>query len=304
MNKFKQILLLSCIILIFASCDDDDDGPTSEPLRDADEVRLENEITINQFLEDHYIEQQPNQANPNFNRIVFKPINSTDAPSDAVAVKDSELLKSKTITQNNIEYDLFYVQIREGAASERKPTFADSLLVTYEGFTIENELFDGTPNPIWLDGSNLVVGFREAMTEYRGSSGFVENPDGSFAFNDDFGIGAVIIPSGLAYFATPPINSGIERYKPIVFTYQLYRSRLIDHDRDGIPSYMEDLNGTRRLNDVDTDGDRIFNYLDEDDDGDGVPTRDEITIEEDGTIVFPDSNGNGTPDYLDSTYPE
>lgn len=303
MKKFKYLFFAIILSALFIQCSDDDDASSAPPLRDEDEVRLENEIEINDFLEQYYFSLEENTNNPNFERIVFRKLDAENTPEDAIPLIDSEFLESKTILQGEEEYELFYLKIREGFSSQRKPTFADSILITYEGFTIENQVFDGSSSPIWLDQTTVVTGFREAMVEYRGSSGFVENSDGSFAFNDDFGIGAVIIPSGLGYFATPPANTGIGAYKPIVFTFQMYRSRLTDHDQDGIPSYMEDLNGTRRLNDVDTDGDRIFNYLDDDDDGDGVPTREEIIIEEDGTIVFPDSNGNGTPDYLDPTYP-
>ena len=64
--------------------------------------------------------------------------------------------------------------------------------------------------------------------------------------------------------------------------------------------YMEiDGEGYDALYDYDTDEDGLPNYSDPDDDGDGKPTRDEIIINEDGSIEFPDSNGNGTPDYLD-----
>ena len=42
------------------------------------------------------------------------------------------------------------------------------------------------------------------------------------------------------------------------------------------------------------------NYVDPDDDGDGRPTEDEIEINEDGTITFPDTDGDGVVDYLDS----
>ena len=43
------------------------------------------------------------------------------------------------------------------------------------------------------------------------------------------------------------------------------------------------------------------NFLDPDDDGDFTPTREEIIINPDGSLIFPDSNGNGIPDYLDPT---
>jgi len=42
------------------------------------------------------------------------------------------------------------------------------------------------------------------------------------------------------------------------------------------------------------------NYLDADDDGDGIPTRDEISDENGNIIIpYPDADGDGVPDYLD-----
>ena len=60
------------------------------------------------------------------------------------------------------------------------------------------------------------------------------------------------------------------------------------------------LNGDQRLNNDNSDGDASPDYLDRDDDGDFIPTREEISDEE-GNIVFPypDKDGDGTPDYLD-----
>ena len=52
--------------------------------------------------------------------------------------------------------------------------------------------------------------------------------------------------------------------------------------------------------DDDTDGDLAPNYSDADDDGDGRPTSDEIVVNADGSITFPDEDNDGTPDYLDS----
>ena len=117
---------------------------------------------------------------------------------------------------------------------------------------------------------------------------------------EDYGIGAVFIPSGLAYYQFPSTNV-ISPYEQLIFTFELFASEIADHDGDGIPSYMEDLNGNQYLWDDDTDGNGVPNYLDVDDDGDGRLTKDEIIVHEDGTIEFPDTNGNGIPDYLDKT---
>jgi len=142
------------------------------------------------------------------------------------------------------------------------------------------------------------------MNEFRGSTSFEENPDGTISFDDNFGIGTVFIPSGIAYYASPPSGSGIAAYEPIIFNIQLYKSIESDHDQDGVPSWMEDINEDRRLTNDDTDGDNIPNFADIDDDGDGILTEDEIEFDAEGNLILPDSNGNGTPDYLDPTFPE
>lgn len=69
-----------------------------------------------------------------------------------------------------------------------------------------------------------------------------------------------------------------------------------DDDNDGIPNAFEDFNGDGVFDD-DTDGDGIFNYLDEDDDGDGIPTIDEAK-DEDGNPL--DTDGDSDVDYLDN----
>jgi hypothetical protein len=67
---------------------------------------------------------------------------------------------------------------------------------------------------------------------------------------------------------------------------------------------MEDINEDRRITNDDSDGDNIPDFADINDDGDGTLTEDEIEFDAEGNLIFPDSNGNGTPDYLDSTFPE
>lgn len=116
------------------------------------------------------------------------------------------------------------------------------------------------------------------------------------------------MPSGLAYFNNPPLGSGIDLYDPLIFQVGvgLYEENT-DYDNDGIPSIMEDLNNDGVLSNDNTDLEQertsgfsfLPNHLDTDDDQDGTPTRDEIIIDAEGNISFPDTDGDGTPDYLD-----
>ena len=63
-----------------------------------------------------------------------------------------------------------------------------------------------------------------------------------------------------------------------------------------VPDYLEP-------NNRDTDGNSIFDYLDGDDDGDGMATLDELDANTDtfGDALVPDDLDNeGIPDYLDA----
>ena len=65
-----------------------------------------------------------------------------------------------------------------------------------------------------------------------------------------------------------------------------------DDDNDGIITKNEDIDDDGDPTNDDTDGDGKPNYLDNDDDGDGLLTAQESSTE--------DADGNGTIDYLDS----
>jgi hypothetical protein len=56
------------------------------------------------------------------------------------------------------------------------------------------------------------------------------------------------------------------------------------------------------LNPDDTDNDGIPNFLDSDDDGDGILTKNELNLDSSGNPILPhpDCDGDGIPDYLDA----
>lgn len=83
---------------------------------------------------------------------------------------------------------------------------------------------------------------------------------------------------------------------------------LIEDDNDGIPAELEDINNNGILDDDDTDGDGLPNYLDDDDDGDNVKTIDEGIVYDADTETLTARNtdeesedpDNLIPDYLDN----
>ena len=77
---------------------------------------------------------------------------------------------------------------------------------------------------------------------------------------------------------------------------------LTEDDNDGIPATLEDINGNGNLKDDDTDKDGIPNYLDVDDDGDNVLTKDEKPNPNNDNDLrdAQDTDKDGIPDYLDT----
>ncbi|WP_431133664.1 DUF6252 family protein [Psychroserpens mesophilus] len=70
-----------------------------------------------------------------------------------------------------------------------------------------------------------------------------------------------------------------------------------DSDGDGIPDIFEDFNGDEDLDNDDSDSDGTPNYLDDDDDGDGILTINEAK-DIDGNPI--DTDGDNDVDYLDT----
>lgn len=82
----------------------------------------------------------------------------------------------------------------------------------------------------------------------------------------------------------------------------IFTTQLTEDDNDGIPALYEDINGNGNLDDDDTDGDGLPNYLDMDDDGDNVLTTAEgVNFDETVLLTFArDTDNDGIPDYLDN----
>ena len=300
LNKFLLACLFFAAVLI--SCSKDDDTPEPVPPRDRGEVELEDQEALQAYLETHFYnyEEFENPADDFDFKLEIDSISGSN--SDKTPLIQSPKLITKNVTFAGVDYKLYVLKVREGAG-ERQAKFSDSTYVSYEGTLLDNTKFDGSVTPVWFDLTEVITGFSRAFEEFKGASGFTVRADNTINWNKDYGIGAVFMPSGLGYFATPPSPSPeISQYSPLVFTFDLYGVNEADHDRDGVPSWKEDLNDDKILSNDDTDKDGRPNYGDDDDDGDFIPTLEEIKV--DGEIVFPypDFDEDGTPDYLDPDY--
>lgn len=295
--RLNKILMLSLFLsAVFISCEKDN-GNEPIPVRDRGEQEEKDRQALEAYLATHFYNYEDfENPPPDFDNVIeFDTISGENA--DKIPLIESDLLETKSFTMDDVEYTLYILKIREGVGEA--PTFADSTFITYEGEFLSGVTFDNSVNPVWFDLTGIVPGLTQALTEFKGSSGFSVNFDNTVTWNNDYGIGAVFMPSGLAYFNSNP-SSPIPPYSPLIFGFNLYKVNQADHDQDGIPSYMEDINGDQLVDNDDTDKDNRNNFRDPDDDNDFIPTREEIVIKEDGSIEFTDSDADGTPDYLES----
>ncbi len=287
MNRKVSLLFTTLIIAsLWTSCrkDDDLDGAEGVPLRDRVEEAAESQAEIEEFLRTHFYNYEEFE-NPTAD-FDYRIVIDTLAGDNLDKTPLMEQVRSKPVNdprESGFMYTLYYLVVNEGGGDEI--SFADTATLRFEGrhFTEEVsvseyfELFSSSATPINFDLTGVVNGFQDALVEFRGAASQETNPDGSITF-EDFGIGAVFVPSGLGYFADVPPSSGIPLYAQLVFTFNTYARQVGDQDQDGIPSVFEDLNGNQTEEDDDTDGDGNFNIFDADDDNDGRPTRDEIII--------------------------
>ncbi len=293
MKITKRIIVLLIGIIAISSCRPDDDNGVI-PERDRAEVDLEDQLELTEFLQTHfwnYEEFATIAPGAEFN-IELDTIEGTNA--NKIPLIDQ--VTSSVLNREGIDYTIYTLKARQGGGT-LSPTFADSALVSYQGFTLDRQVFDGSSNAVWFDLNNVVSGFMEGITQFNEAISISQNSDGTLSFSDS-GVGAVFMPSGVGYFSRS--QTGIPAYSPIAFTFKVRKVNITDHDSDGVLSMYEDLNADRNLTSPDdadnTDGDFFttstgvsrfgFNYIDNDDDGDGV-----LTIFEN-----PDPNGDGNPD--------
>ena len=315
----KRSMLLVVLVLSIWACNNDDDlDVISVPPRMLSEVEAENDEEIREYLETHFYNYEDFQNPPmDFDfRIVFDTIAGANADkiplmdqvsSEQIEVSSSEfgLSEDETVT-----HTYYYLTARNGVGEN--PTVADSVYVRYRGSLLDSTDFDGSFEiPVWFDLAQIqgpqqgARGFAEAMPNFEAGGNIVDNGNGTF-FVEDYGIGAMFLPSGLGFFN---VSQGeIPAYSPLIFTVDLWVIEETDHDGDGVISILEDVNGDGYLYNDNTDEQqeedsnllvRFSDFLDTDDDGDGTLTRDEIIIDDEGNVTFPDGDNDGIPDYLD-----
>ncbi|MFV0540081.1 MAG: FKBP-type peptidyl-prolyl cis-trans isomerase [Aestuariibaculum sp.] len=306
MKLRKIYLLVLGMVLTIAACNKDDDSATVE-MRDRSEQQVADKDSLIKYLNTHYYNSEAisnDVPNPFIKDIVITELlDGETLPEGHTMLIDA--IETKTCVYAETDYEYYILRINQGGG-EKKPAFTDNVLVNYEGFTLSGTIFDSAVNPVTFDLITLLEGWRRVMPEFNVSEGYTENNDGTVSYSNP-GVGVMFLPSGLAYFSGS--GTGYSAYSPLIFKFELFQTTQNDHDGDGVPSYLEDINGDGQITldnntneaddtDDDTDDDGVPDYSDTDDDGDGVLTKYE-DINNDGDPTNDDTDNDGIPNYLD-----
>lgn len=334
--KFKNLrfsLYLLVIIVAFVSCEEDDAPVVTFEERDRAEQQIADKDSLLGYLSSHYYNSsffEPN-SNQKYTDIVITKLEEGEVVPvgnslliDAVETHFTEFL--------DVEYEYYILRLNQGGGEG--PKFTDAVRVRYEGTSANtNEVFDviSTPNDLTLVGNGFstfgtIKAWQLILPTFDTAVNFDIDGNGNVNYQN-FGLGVMFVPSGLAYFSG---TSTGRAYDNLIFKFELLQYEELDHDQDGLPSYAEDLDGDTNVNNDDTDGDQFPNYVDADDDGDGVLTFDELLqntrsfnegeeepvlneneyelsrATSDGittitTVTALDTNNNGILDYLDES---
>ena len=307
----RKLLLISFIGFL-TSCGKDNglDGPITVRPASLDSIRAVNEEELVGFLQSHTYKE--NQIAPATDGDLSL-WDDTRLGVVSIKVRPSEFnLDPSDYTTTEIEegiaHNLYYFRVNPGVG--KQPTVADSVYVQYTGRNLDLSIFDQVKQGgSWFDLATIQApfqgfrGFAEGVPFFKEAENVTENLDGTFSAVNP-GHGFIFFPSALASYNT--ITADIPQYGPIFFEITLIRAIYTDHDGDGILSILEDRNGNGYLYDDNTDEDyEIENrlptandFLDADDDGDGTPTKCELSLgldPHDPTSLY-DADGDGDGD--------
>ncbi|XCF07392.1 FKBP-type peptidyl-prolyl cis-trans isomerase [Tamlana crocina] len=299
MNIKKFSLLVVAALFVFTACKKDDDGvdvPVIE-IRDRAQQQDDDMDSINEYLKSHYYNKShfTGNSDPRIADLIITEITDEVISPEADSLLINVVGAPKTTRYADIDYEFYAWNLSAGGG--KSPSFADNIRVIYEGSLLDGTVFDVTFSPVDFDlAGDLISGWKKGFPLFSAAQDFEINGDGTVNYINP-GVGVMFLPSGLAYFSDSRPGA---TYAPLVFKFELYQTFVNDHDNDGIPSFIEDIDQNGELDD-NTDGDissvtrlPLYDFVDADDDNDGIPTRDEL---ESITYTINTNIGEVEPDF-------
>jgi hypothetical protein len=279
MNKFKLYFFVFATLTVLFSCNKAD-SPEIIPPRDY-QVQYDTEIEIiRNYLKTYYIDSTSVNANPEDIKLT-----KILAGSGNISLWDSPRLDSimPKPKYDGVEYTVYYIKIRKGSVSGIKPVKVDQVLAAYKGAYLNDESTVDIPKNIrstefeYIPYPENFIFLNQTIRGWQEiiplfKSGQIINASGSDPVNYT-DFGAGVMFLPSGLAYYNAGSGSIPSYSPLVFTFKLYDVRRADQDGDGILSIDESNDGSDFTKD--TDGDGSPDYLDIDDDGDGYFTKTE-----------------------------
>jgi len=286
--KHKILLLLALTVIFASKCTEEEVVPIVY-FDHVTQAQKDNDSLV-KFFKTNYLD-----ANG-----AIKKIDAAQTPIWGSDVLKDTIIKYKWDYTDDahdveIDYKLYYIVLDEGIGV--RPTVADSTFISYKGTLLSGTVFDENPYGLWMTQFAFIKGISNGWVHFKPGN-LIVNADQTFSFENQ-GKGILIMPSGLAY--ANDSTTKIPANSPLVFYINLNMVNRTDWDSDGIDSFYEDLNHNGVFTDDNTDGDSYQDYLDADDDGDGVLTKNEHPDPngDHNPSDAEDANSNNIPDYLD-----
>ena len=340
-KTLKFSLLLTALITIVVSCKSDDDSDDSSSFFEEDrtEQQEKDNDSIVTYLSSHYYNSSFFETGSDYKYtdiVIAELTEGETVPLGSTLLIDA--VETLNTTYLEVDYTYYVLNLYQGDGDS--PHFTDAVRVRYEGISINDALdgevdsFDSSSIPTLLNlqtgltSPGVIIAWQLIIPTFNVASNFGIDDNGNVNYANP-GLGVMFVPSGLAFFSETNTGSS---YDNLMFKFELLQFEIEDHDNDGIPSYIEDLDSDLDVTNEDTDGDGFPNFIDVDDDGDGVLTINELlpttyTVDTNvgevepilasnefersrvtvngvitiNTVTLIDTDDNGTPDYLDAT---
>ncbi|WP_400077887.1 FKBP-type peptidyl-prolyl cis-trans isomerase [Winogradskyella sp. R77965] len=297
-STFKLYLCVLAALTVFISCEEDDPIINDFVEEDRTEQQEKDNDSILDYLSSHYYNSSffETGTDHKYTDIIISELpEGEDVPDGSTLLIDA--VETHTTEFLEADYEYYILRINQGGGEA--PKFTDLVRVRYEGSSVEDgDVFDSriTPLDLALVGNGIntfgtIRAWQLVMPSFNASTGF--SLDNGVVNYNNFGLGVMFVPSGLAYFSGITTGSS---YDNLIFKFEMLQYETVDDDGDGIPSYVEDLDANLSVFDDDSDEDEAPNFIDLDDDGDEVSTFNEL----EQTIYIVDTNMGESEPILDA----
>ena len=216
MKFLQKIAFLVVFAFLTNACSENKDNP---PTNIGYQAQYDQDILkIETYLKTHAVVVVNNPGFADDQNATFTAVPNLDPSSiwgsNATTPKASLLFKNATFA--GVVHKIYYLKFRQGVGTA--PTLNNQITAYYKGFLLNNTVFDlsnatGATFPL----NQLIQGWQEIFPEFQSGLSGVGNQ------SEDFGAGAMFLPSAYAYYNLGSSNGAIPPYTPIAFNFKLFK---------------------------------------------------------------------------------